>query len=261
MIAASPAGRTAVVTGGGRGIGAAIARALAWAGARVVVTARTAEEIEAVAAELCAAGAEAWALPCDVADETSVRSLARAVRERVGDVDILINNAGVSSSAPLVKLTLDEWNRVMGVSATGSFLCTREFLPRMIERGFGRIVNVASVAGLDGAKYIAHYSAAKHAVVGLTRSVAFEVAGKGVTVNAVCPGYVDTPMTLRTLENVQARTGLSREEARRALLAAAGQERLVTVAEVATAVLAFCRDADGEHNGQVIAIDGGMVPT
>lgn len=258
MIAATPAGRTAVVTGGGRGIGAAVARALAWAGARVVVTARTTEEIDAIAEELRAGGAHAWALPCDVADETSVRSLGRAVHERVGGVDILINNAGVSSSAPLVKLTLDEWNRVIAVSATGAFLCTREFLPGMLARGFGRIVNVASVAGLDGGKYIAHYSAAKHAVIGLTRSVALEVAGKGVTVNAVCPGYVDTPMTERTLDNVQARTGLSRDEARQAILASTGQQRLVTVAEVATAVVAFCRDAAGEHNGQVIAIDGDM---
>ncbi len=259
MIPPPPAGRIALVTGGGRGIGAAIARALSWAGARVIVTARTTEEIDSVAAELRAGGADAWALPCDVADETSVRSLGRAVREGVGDVAILVNNAGVSSSAPVVKLTLDEWNRVIGVSATGSFLCMREFLPGMISAGFGRIVNVASVAGLDGAKYIAHYSAAKHAVIGLTRSVALEVADKGVTVNAVCPGYVDTPMTKRTLDNVQARTGLSREQAHRAVLAAAGQQRLVTVEEVATAVLAFCRDATGQHNGQVIAIDGGMV--
>lgn len=257
MIAAPPAARTAVVTGGGRGIGAAIARALAAGGARVAVAARSVDEIGAVAAELRTAGAEAWALPCDVADEDSVRELGRAVRERVGPVDILVNNAGRSSSAPIAKLTLAEWNHVIAVVATGTFLCTREFLPGMVERGWGRIVNVASVAGLDGGKYIAHYSAAKHAVIGLTRSVALEVAGTGVTVNAVCPAYVDTPMTERTLANVQARTGMGRAAALQAVLASVGQQRLVQPEQVAAAVVAFCRDARGEHNGQVIAIDEG----
>jgi NAD(P)-dependent dehydrogenase (short-subunit alcohol dehydrogenase family) len=257
VIVAPPARRTAVVTGGGRGIGAAIARALAASGARVVVAARSVDEIEAVAGELRAAGAEAWGLPCDVSDEPSVRELGRAVREQAGPADILVNNAGLSSSAPIAKLTLAEWNRVLGVVATGTFLCTREFLPPMVERGWGRVVNVASVAGLDGAKYIAHYSAAKHAVIGFTRSVALEVAGTGVTVNAVCPAYVDTPMTERTLANVQARTGLGRADALRAVLASVGQHRLVQPEEVATAVVAFCRDASGEHNGQVIAIDEG----
>ncbi len=257
MIAAPPATRIAVVTGGGRGIGAAVARALAAAGTRVVVAARSVDEIRSVAAELRAAGAEAWALPCDVADENSVRALGRAVREQAGPVDILVNNAGVSSAAPLGTLTLAEWNRVLAVVATGTFLCTREFLPGMVERRWGRIVNIASVAGLDGGKYIAHYSAAKHAVIGLTRSAALEVAGTGVTVNAVCPAYVDTLMTHRTLDNVEARTGLGRAEALKAVLASVGQRRLVRPEEVAAAVVAFCRDASGEHNGQVIAIDEG----
>jgi len=256
VIAAPPAARNAVVTGGGRGIGAAVARALAAAGARVLVVARTVDEIEQVAGEIRATGGEAWALPCDVSDEAAVRALGRAARERLGGVDVLVNNAGVSASSPLVKITLDEWNRVLGVIATGTFLCTREFLPGMIERGFGRIVNVASVAGLDGAKYIAHYSAAKHAVIGLTRTAALEVGGTGVTVNAVCPAYVDTAMTERTVANVQARTGMAHDAALKAVLGSIGQQRLVTPEEVAHAVLAFCRDVAGEHNGQVIALDG-----
>jgi NAD(P)-dependent dehydrogenase (short-subunit alcohol dehydrogenase family) len=260
MIAAPPAARTAVVTGGGRGIGAAVARALAAGGVRVAVVARTVEEIERVAAAIRADGAEALALPCDVSDEAAVRALGRAAREQLGPVDVLVNNAGIASSSPLVKITLDEWNRVLGVIATGTFLCTREFLPGMLERGFGRIVNVASVAGLDGAKYIAHYSAAKHAVIGLTRTAALEVGGTGVTVNAVCPAYVDTAMTERTVSNVQARTGMGRDAALKAVLGSIGQARLVTPEEVAHAVLAFCRDAGAEHNGQVIALDGVTAP-
>ena len=188
-------GRGAVVTGGGRGIGAAIARALSAAGAGVVAAARTSREIEDVASALRARGAKAWAIACDVTVEGSVIDLGRESRRVLGTVDILVNNAGASASAPLRKITLEDWERMLRVNATGTFLCTREFAPEMAGRGWGRIVNVASLAGLEGAKYVAHYSAAKHAVLGFTRSVALEFAGTGVMVNAVCPGYVDTPMT------------------------------------------------------------------
>ena len=181
------AGRSAVVTGGGRGIGAAVARALSRAGAGVVVAARTKSEIERVAAELAGSGALAFAVPTDVTDEASVRELGAAARLLLGHVDILVNNAGTSSSAPLARITLEDWNNTLAVHATGAFLCTREFLPGMIDRGWGRIVNMASVAGLAGARYIAHYTAAKHALVGFTRSVALEVEGRGVTVNVLCP--------------------------------------------------------------------------
>jgi NAD(P)-dependent dehydrogenase (short-subunit alcohol dehydrogenase family) len=253
VIAAPPAARNAVVTGGGRGIGAAVARALAAAGAQVMV-ARTVTRSSRWRGHPRHRG-EAWALPATSRTRRRPRP-GTAARERLGGVDVLVNNAGAQSSSPLVKITLDEWNRVLGVIATGTFLCTREFLPGMIERGFGRIVNVASVAGLDGAKYIAHYSAAKHAVIGLTRTAALEVGGTGVTVNAVCPAYVDTALTERTVANVQARTGMAHDAALRAVLGSIGQQRLVTPAEVAHAVLAFCRDVAGEHNGQVIALDG-----
>ena len=194
--------RTAVVTGGGRGIGEAVAGALSAAGIAVCVASRTLAEVEGVAERLRAAGGAAWALRCDVTDEESVDALARAAAAHLGDVDILINNAGIAGSGPLHRMSLDEWNRYFAVNATGTFLCTRAFLPGMVERKRGRIVNIASVAGLQGARYIAGYAASKHAVIGFTRSVAAEVAASGVTVNAVCPGYVDTGMTLESVARI-----------------------------------------------------------
>jgi len=250
------AGRGAVVTGGGRGIGAARDRALAAAGAQVVTAARTSREIEKVASELGDRGMAAWAVACDVTDEASVLQLGREARRLIGTVDILVNNAGDSASAPLRKIALSDWEHMMDVNATGTFLCTREFAPEMAGRGWGRIVNIASVVGLEGAKYVAHYSAAKHAVLGFTRSVALEFAGTGVTVNAVCPGYVDTPMTERTLANVEARAHLSREEALDQVLASAGQDRLVRAEEVAALVLDLCVGG-GERTGQSILMKSG----
>ena len=220
--------RGAVVTGAGRGIGLAVARALAGAGAAVVVAARTRDAIEAVATELRAAGGRAWAVSCDVTDLANVQALARAAETHLGHVDILVNNAGISHSAPLQKITLADWNRTLTVNATGTFLCTQAFLPRMVERRWGRVVNIASVAGLGGGKYIAAYSASKHAVVGFTRSAAAEVAGTGVTVNAVCPGYVDTDMTRESVARIAAKTRMSPEDALRAALATTGQRRLIS---------------------------------
>jgi NAD(P)-dependent dehydrogenase (short-subunit alcohol dehydrogenase family) len=240
-----------VVTGAGRGIGAAVATTLAEAGAAVVVAARTTGEIEQVASTLRSRGAQAWAVPCDVADEGSVRALGEAARRHLGTVDILVNDAGVSGSAPLGKITLTEWNRMLAVNATGTFLCTRELTPDMVERRWGRIVNIASLAGLEGGRYVAHYSASKHAVIGFTRSVALELAGTGVTINALCPGYADTPMTERTLESVQSHTGLPRDRALAAVLASTGQDRLVRPQEVAEVVLRLCRE---ERNGEVIVL-------
>src|SRR5256885_176832 len=156
------------------------------------------------------------------------------------------------------KLTLEDWNRVLTVNATGTFLCTQAFLPGMLERRWGRVVNIASVAGLRGGKYIAAYSAAKHAVIGFTRSVAAEVAGTGVTVNAVCPGYVDTDMTRESVTRIATKTGMSPPDALRAALEAGGQRRLISPEEVARAVLGLCDDAQRDTNGEdVVIADGG----
>jgi NAD(P)-dependent dehydrogenase (short-subunit alcohol dehydrogenase family) len=253
----SLAGRSAVITGGGRGLGAAIARSLADHGAKVMVAARTPEELDRVVDEVRARGGDAWRALCDVTDEGSVRSLGDSARDRFGAVDILVNNAGASASAPLQRITLEEWDRMLAVNATSTFLCTREFVPGMVERRWGRVVNIASTAGLTGSRYIAHYSASKHAVLGFTRSVALELLGSGVTVNAVCPGYADTPMTERTLASVAARTGKSHADALAAVLGSAGQERLISPAEVADAVLALCGDTAGKTTGEAVVLNAG----
>lgn len=249
-------GSAAVITGGGQGIGAAVARALAAEGAAVVVAARTPERIEAVAGAIRSAGGSAWAVRCDVTDPASVRALADAAARHLKAVDILVNNAGVAHSAPLHKITLDDWNRVMAVNATGTFLCTQAFVPGMLARKRGSVVNVASVAGLGGARYIAAYAAAKHAVIGFTRSVAAEVEGTGVTCNAVCPGYVDTEMTRESVARVVATTGKSADDALSAMLAASSQQRLITPEEVAQAVLALCDPRGDRSNGAAVTLAG-----
>ncbi|HET6341303.1 MAG TPA: SDR family oxidoreductase [Gemmatimonadota bacterium] len=257
MTASFLRGCGAVVTGGGRGIGAAAARALAEAGARVFVASRSVDQVERVAEDLRAAGHEAWGEGCDVTDEASVEGLARSAAERLGAVDVLVQSAGMAFSAPLHRMTLAEWEEIFLVNVTGAFLCTRAFLPGMVERGWGRIVHVASVAGLAGAKYISAYAASKHALVGFTRSVAAEVAPSGVTVNAVCPGYVDTAMTRESVARIAAKTGRSEAEAMVAIVAANPQGRLIEPGEVARAVTWLCEEEARGVNGQAIVIDGG----
>ncbi|HSH75565.1 MAG TPA: SDR family NAD(P)-dependent oxidoreductase [Longimicrobiales bacterium] len=253
----SLAGRGAVVTGGGRGIGRAVARALAAEGAAVVVTARSADEIESVAAELRAEGHTAHAIPCDVADESSVQAMAEEAAGLVGTVDVLVNNAGIALSNPVKRLPLQEWNQIMAINATGTFLCTRAFIQGMIDRAWGRVINVSSVAGLRGGRYIAAYTASKHAQVGFTRALAAEVADKGITVNAICPGYVDTPMAEYSISRMVEKAGITAEEALDHLRSLNPQHRLIRPEEIAHVALMLCGENGVGINGQAIAIDGG----
>jgi NAD(P)-dependent dehydrogenase (short-subunit alcohol dehydrogenase family) len=252
-------GRVALVTGGGRGIGRAIALALAAEGARVAVTARSAAEIDAVAAEIRGGGGDALAVPLDVADPAAVRDAFATVGARLGPVDVLVNNAGIGRSALTWKTDDEVWRTTIETNLSGTFYCMREALGPMVERGWGRVVNVASVAGKVGAPYIGAYSASKHAVIGLTRSAALEVATYGVTVNAVCPGYVDTPMTDMSISNIVAKTGLGADEARRRLEAQSPQRRIITPEEVAFLVVTLTRDEAHGINGQAVNLDGGGV--
>lgn len=251
------AGRGAVITGGGRGIGAAIATALAGAGASVVLTARSQDQLQATARAIEADGGRAIPLVCDVTAADSVESMAAAAVRELGQVDILINNAGIATSSPLHRQSLDEWERVFAVNVTGTFLCTKALVPAMGQRGWGRVINVASTAARMGARYIGAYAASKHAVLGFTRCMAAEFADRGVTVNALCPGYVDTPMTEQAVERIMSRAGMGRQEAMSAILATCPQRRLIDPREIAHAALALCHDGARGINGQAIGIDGG----
>jgi len=251
--------RIALITGGGRGIGRAIALAFARNGARVVVAARTAQQVEETAAEI---GNKAIALPvvCDVSDVDSVQLMFARVSAKFGrGPDILVNNAGIAESAPLAKTDDDVWQRHLAINLSGTFYCTRAAVPAMLERGWGRVINVASIAGKTGAPYIAAYSASKHGVLGLTRSIALEVAAKGITVNAICPGYVDTDMTTRGVQNVTAKTGRSADQALEAIKKMSPQNRLITVEEIAALALLLASEEGRGINGQAINIDGGSV--
>ena len=253
--------RLALITGGGRGIGRAIALRLAQEGALVALAARTAAQIDQVASEISnETRANTFAVVCDVSDAESVREMFARVEKKFGrSPDILVNNAGIAESAPLLKTDDDLWHRHLAINLSGTFYCTRAALPSMIERGWGRIINIASIAGKIGGPYIAAYAASKHGVLGLTRSVALEVAMKGITVNAICPGYVDTEMTSRGIENITVKTGQTSDEALAVITRMSPQNRLITSEEVAALALHLASDEGRGINGQAINVDGGTV--
>jgi 3-hydroxybutyrate dehydrogenase len=253
--------KLALITGGGRGIGRAIAIAFAREGAQVAIAARTLAQVEEVARELTEQfSTNALPVVCDVSDVSSVGKLFERIKQDFGrGPDIMVNNAGIAESAPFTKTDDELWQRLLGVNLSGTFYCTRAALPEMIERGWGRVINVASIAGKTGAPYIAAYSASKHGVLGLTRSAAMEVATKGITVNAICPGYVDTQMTTRGIENITKKTRLSADEAMESIKKMSPQNRIVEPEEVAALALLLASEEGRGINGQAINVDGGTV--
>jgi NAD(P)-dependent dehydrogenase (short-subunit alcohol dehydrogenase family) len=252
------AGTHAVVTGGGRGIGLAIASRLAAMGASLSLLGRDRARLDA-AVERLPAGARADAHACDVADPRSVEAAFAAIGRTGRGIGILVNNAGVAKSAKLAATDDALWNELVAVNLTGTFLCTRAALPALAAAAAGRVVNVASTAGLVGYPYVAAYCAAKHGVVGLTRALARELAATRVTVNAVCPGYTDTDIARDAVANIVAKTGRSEAAAREALAARNPQRRLIDPAEVAGAVAWLCLPESQSVTGQAIAVDGGEV--
>jgi 3-hydroxybutyrate dehydrogenase len=244
----------ALVTGGGRGIGRAIASALVQAGATVTVLGRDRAALD----DAVAAGAAHFAGVADVADQAAVNAAIAEAATRA-PIDILIANAGAAESAPFAKSDAALFRRMMDVNFMGVVYAVQAVLPAMKERRYGRVVAVASTAGLKGYAYVSAYSAAKHAVVGLVRSLALELANAGVTVNAVCPGFTDTDLVASSIDNIMKKTGRSREQAVAELAKHNPQGRMVTPAEVADAVLWLCGEGAGAITGQTIAVAGGEI--
>ena len=248
--------RHAVVTGGARGIGAEISSALVRAGARVTIMGRDQVMLEKHAREL---GANATAVACDVSDERSVRAAFASARAARGEVQVLVNNAGQAKSDKFLDTSRETWDLMLTVNLTSVFLCTREVLPAMIAAKTGRIVNIASTAGVQGASRMTAYSAAKHGVVGLTRSLALETVKHGITVNAVCPGYTDTDMTEQGVRELMEAKKISREEARAMITRVIPRGVMTSPQEVASAVLWLCTPGASGVTGQALVVSGGEI--
>lgn len=248
--------KVAFVTGGGRGIGRACALRLAEAGLAVAVGSRSVEGCREVAGEIVRGGGAAIAVRLDVTDPESITAAVESAETALGPVDVLVCGAGISSAAKLLDTDLETWSATLAVNLTGPWLCMKAVLHGMIERNFGRIVVIGSTASLRGAPYISAYAASKHGVMGLVRSLSAEVARKDITVNAVCPGFVDTPMTDNSIQRIVERTGRTPEEARRSLEDQNPQGRLLRPAEVADAVTHLAREESGAVTGQAVVLGG-----
>ncbi len=245
-------GRHALITGGGTGIGAATAEQLAAAGARVTVLGRRLQPLEELAERIAGA-----ATACDVTDRDALARAFEIARAAYGPIDILVVNAGIADSAPFAKTSRDSWDRIIAVNLTAAFDCAQAAISDLRHSENGRLVFVASVAGLRGLPYAAHYSASKHGMIGLMRSLAAEYAKTSLTVNAVCPGYVDTPMTRQSAGRVVEKTGRSQEQALAAITAMNASGRLVSPEAVATMILTLCLPENRDVNGAAITVDGG----
>jgi NAD(P)-dependent dehydrogenase (short-subunit alcohol dehydrogenase family) len=250
----------AFVTGAGRGVGRAIASRFVDAGYAVALVGRSEASLRRVAEEVRGPGVAAEAIVCDVTDRAAIEAAVLETEHRLGHIDVLVNNAGVAESAPFTAMTDEMWERLLAVNLHGTYHCMRIVLPGMFARGRGRVINIASIAGRKGFAYTAAYCASKHAVVGLTRAVALEAAPKGVTVNAICPGWLDTDMTKGSIERIVRATGRTAADARTALEQMNPQHRLIDPDEVAAlAVYLAGPDARG-INGAALGIDGGELP-
>ncbi len=252
-------GKRAVVTGAGRGIGRSIALALANAGADVAVTARTGAQLDTLVGEIQALGRRSLAVSCDVTDPEQVKHMASTLLAGLGGVDILVNNAGNAGSHKFLNHSDELWHRMLAVNLTSVYYVTKAFAPKLIEQRSGRIITIASIASRVGGGYIAAYTAAKHGVLGLTRALAVELLPYNITVNAICPGYVDTPMTDGSVANISARTGMSEAQARETLAKSSPQHRLIEPEEVASIAVFLAQDSSKGITGQAINIDGGGI--
>jgi 3-hydroxybutyrate dehydrogenase len=247
--------RHALVTGGGSGVGARIALTLAEAGAAVTIAGRRREALDAIASR----HDRIHGISANITHEDDVALLFEEAVAQSGAVDIVVANAGAASSAPFAKWSLDDWNAMLGVNLTGTFLTLRQAAPSMLEQGYGRMICIASTAGLKGYSYVAPYCAAKHGVVGLVRALALEYARKGITVNALCPGFTESPMLDESIANIVATTGRSEADARKALSSTNPMGRFIAPREVAQAVLWLCGPNSDSVNGQALGISGGEI--
>ena len=253
-------GQHALVTGGSRGIGAAISNALAALGANISIIDRDVENLKKQKAYLEEKfSANAFCASADITDEKAVKGAFENAVKSLGPINILINNAGIGKSMPFHKMDIKFWRTTLDINLTGTFLCTKQVYDGMRERGYGRIVNISSTVGLRGYPYIAAYTASKHAVIGLTRTLALEGVGKGITVNAICPGYTDTDLVAEAIDNITITSGRNEAEIRKEIENMSPMGRLVTPEEVAESTAWLCLPSSASITGQAIVVSGGAV--
>jgi NAD(P)-dependent dehydrogenase (short-subunit alcohol dehydrogenase family) len=251
--------RVALVTGAGKGIGAAISLALATDGVSVAVAARTEADVQRMAAAIQARGGQALPIVCDVTQPDSIAAGVAAVEQALGPINILVNNAGQGGSHKFIGHDDGLWHHLLNVNLNSVYYVSKAVVPGMVTARWGRIINIASIASKVGGKYIAAYTASKHGVLGLTRALAVELVSDSITVNAICPGYVDTPLTDQAIANISARTQLEADQARAILEKTSPQNRLISPDEVAAVAVMLVSEAARGITGQAINVDGGAV--